>query len=283
LATGSTIAGTTNTIGRFTGVAAMGDSIITQNAGATTITVAGTLIATIHSGNGSLLTNIPTSAVSTGNYVATVASGTGITSSVTTGNAAATAISLNNTAVTPAAYGSNTAWPTFTVDQQGRLTLAGTATPSTLTLTGSLIVPTTGIVYLDGGGDTYLREISANTIQVVAGGSIVQQITASGVSYASANVTDAIATPTIASGFGTSPSIAGKAYAFTITTGATNPASTGTVNFNATFANPPACAVGNGSDNTTGVAVTTSTTQVSLTFSANISTNGKIHVLCRGF
>lgn len=49
--------------------------------------------------SGANLTGIPTSAVSSGNFVATVASGTGITSSVTSGNAAATAISL----VTPVA------------------------------------------------------------------------------------------------------------------------------------------------------------------------------------
>lgn len=142
LATGSSISGTANTIGMFTGVAAMGNSIITQNAGATQATVAGNMIATgsmtalIFGGSGASLTSIPTSAVSSGNFVATVASGTGITSSVTSGNAAATTITLNNTAVTPAAYGSATAISTFTVDQQGRLTAAGTATPQ-LTLTST--------------------------------------------------------------------------------------------------------------------------------------------------
>lgn len=80
--------------------------------------------------SGANLTGIPTSAVSSGNFVATVASGTGITSSVTSGNAAATAISLNNTAVSPATYGSSTQIPVLAIDQQGRITGASTVSVS---------------------------------------------------------------------------------------------------------------------------------------------------------
>jgi len=55
---------------------------------------------------------------------ASVAGGTALTRTYndTTG---ITTLSLNNTAVTPASYGSQTKIPTFTVDAQGRLTAAG--------------------------------------------------------------------------------------------------------------------------------------------------------------
>lgn len=120
----NTGSGTTGKLPKFTTGASgiLGDSLLTESG--STVTMAGTLAATLFSGSGASLTNIPTSAVSSGNFVATVASGTGITSSVTTGNAAATSISLNNTAVTPATYGSATQSAQVTVDQQGRITSA---------------------------------------------------------------------------------------------------------------------------------------------------------------
>ena len=54
----------------------------------------------------------------------TFAGATGITTAVTDNQVS---IDLDDTAVTPGSYGSSTEIPTFTVDQQGRLTAAGTA------------------------------------------------------------------------------------------------------------------------------------------------------------
>src|SRR5210317_930482 len=58
----------------------------------------------------------------------TFTGGTGLTSTVADNEVT---FDLDDTAVTPGSYGSSTEIPTFTVDQQGRLTAAGTASIST--------------------------------------------------------------------------------------------------------------------------------------------------------
>ena len=56
---------------------------------------------------------------------------TGDTGITTTASGQSISVDLDDTAVTPGSYGSSTAVPTFTVDQQGRITAAGTAAIST--------------------------------------------------------------------------------------------------------------------------------------------------------
>ena len=78
----------------------------------------------------------------------TVAGGTGINTSGATNTLT---VNLDNTAVTPGSYGSSTAIPTFTVDQQGRLTAASTtAISSDMSIAGD-----TGTDTITVGTDTF--------------------------------------------------------------------------------------------------------------------------------
>ena len=93
----------------------------------------------------------------------TVAGGTGITSSIVGGTTVT--FTLDDTTVSAGSYGSSSAVPTFTVDAQGRLTAAGTASIST-TLntagnsgTGSVALATQSLTV---SGGTNLTSVAAN-------------------------------------------------------------------------------------------------------------------------
>ena len=109
----------------------------------------------------------------TGSYVATVASSGGTLSVTGSGSeTAAVNIDLPNSGVTAGQYGSATAVPVLTVDAQGRITLASTAT----IVTSFTIAGDTGTPDLVSGGETLTfvgtdpidTAITGNTVTISA-------------------------------------------------------------------------------------------------------------------
>jgi hypothetical protein len=99
-----------------------------------------------------------------------------------------------------------------------------------------------------------------------------------------ANITDSGSVPTITSGFGTSPTIAGRDYAFLITLGSAAGNTGGVVAFNAAtaYTNAPVCEASAPAVGAPSV-VTTTTTALTLVWSTGTYTGIPIHVLCRGY
>jgi hypothetical protein len=100
-----------------------------------------------------------------------VSGGTGLTATYTD-SAGTTVIDLDDTAVNAGSYGSQTKIPTFTVDQQGRLTAAGEVDVATeLAITGdtgttSISLLTEGLTV--NGGEGIDIDVTDNTITVSA-------------------------------------------------------------------------------------------------------------------
>ena len=115
---------------------------------------------------------VTTQTVSDGNTV-TVTGGTGLTSTVSAVDTVT--LVLDDTAVTPASYGSGTQVGTFTVDQQGRLTAAANAAITYPFTTFSIATdPATGIEPVNDGetvtfeAGTFITPVVAATRKVTA-------------------------------------------------------------------------------------------------------------------
>lgn len=88
--------------------------------------------------------------------------------------------------------------------------------------------------------------------------------------------------PTITSGGGTSPSIAGKDEAFLVTVGTGGVATSVEVTFANAFTNAPVASVGSDTD-IVAFKWTTTTTKITITATAPFTAGSKLHVICRGY
>lgn len=95
---------------------------------------------------------------------------TGDTGITTTASGQGVSIDLDDTAVTPGSYGSSSAIPTFTVDQQGRLTAAGTASITTTLDIAADSGTDDGVVL---GSDTLTISGTSNEIETSVSGDTI--------------------------------------------------------------------------------------------------------------
>lgn len=140
----------------FSGTLALGGSAsaTTQTAGnnstslATTAYVDGAVVAATY--NFTLAGDSGTSQTIDDEETVTISGGTGLSSVASATNTIT--LNLDNTAVSAGSYGSASAIPTFTVDAQGRLTAAGTASIST----SFTVDADSGADLTISGGDTFV-------------------------------------------------------------------------------------------------------------------------------
>ena len=153
----------------------------------------------------------------------TIAGGTGLT---TAGSGNTLTVTLDNTAVTAASYGSSTAIPVLTVDAQGRITAASTASISTsFTLAGD-----SGSSTIDGG-DTLTVTGGTNITSVVSGDAVTLNLDTSLTSMVAGTFSGAVQGGSITDGTAT---MTGGALSGVTTIGATDLTLAGNLTVNGT-------------------------------------------------
>lgn len=148
-----------------------------------------------------------TDQVDVGSNTLTFVGGTALTSTVTNNTVT---FNLDNTAVTAGSYGSQTQIPVFTVDAQGRITAASTATvSSTLPITG------------DTGTDNV--SLLSDTLSFVGGTGLTSTVTNNTVTFdIDSTVATLTGTQTLSNKTITSPTVNGTTTQFSDTTDATS-------------------------------------------------------------
>jgi hypothetical protein len=143
-----------------------------------------------------------------------ITAGTGITITNSDGSDTST-VSITNTAVTPGSYGSSTAIPTFTVNAQGQLTAAGTASITTTLTVGADT----------GSGDGVA--LASDTLTLTGGTGIDTSISGDTVTFAIDSTvatltgTQTLTNKTLTSPTLTTPGISSGGAIFSGTTGTT--------------------------------------------------------------
>lgn len=133
--------------------------------------------------------------------------------------------------------------------------------------------------------DTGMYRVTTDVIGWTTAGTLRWGINGAGdfIFGASSHIADSNGTPTIGSGFGTSPSIAGTDYAFVVTLGSGAGNVGGSVTFGHTFSATVCTASGENGGPAGVIQLTTLTTSVSLSYASGTYTGAKIFVLCRGY
>jgi hypothetical protein len=144
-----------------------------------------------------------------------------------------------------------------------------------------------------GGIDSIFTSSTAATVNLreLVSGSLINVVTLNGGAVSTVGPVTAVhylgsttAPPTIFSGFGTSPSIAGSDSGGRVTVGTGTP-STGVITFGTGFLNPPAC-VANDESHPVSIRATASLSGATLTlttFSGNFTAGDTLTWVCVGY